>query len=47
MTQYDQHFHQAHPHHAEHGIAARMGAEAITARIGAVSLPLSIILFVV
>ena len=47
MTQYDQHFHQAHPRHAEYGMDARMGAEAITARIGAVSLPLSIILFVI
>jgi hypothetical protein len=47
MTQYEQHFHQAHPRHAEHGMDARMGVEAITARIGAVSLPLSLILFVV
>lgn len=43
MTQYEQHFHQVHARHDE----PRLGVEAITARIGAISLSLSIILFVV
>ena len=47
MTQYEQHFHQVHSRYDEHGMEAWLGAEAITARIGAVSLPLSIILFVI